>query len=118
MMDITEFYRLFCLATSKRDGKRELPGHLCVELEFLYFLVFKELQARIDDDLKFLERYLLAQKDFLNRHPVQWVQKFCDSLCNLADIPFYNLLARINAIFITYELELITSRVKLFLREK
>ena len=27
-------------------GKRELPDHLCAELEFLHFLAFKEAQAR------------------------------------------------------------------------
>lgn len=71
---------------------------------FFNFLAFKESQAKIDEDSKFLEGYLLAQKDFLNRHPVQWVQKFCDLLCNLADIPFYNLFPRINAMFITWQL--------------
>ncbi len=114
MLDITEFYMHFGLAVSKRDGKRELPDHLCAELEFLHFLAFKESQAKINENSKFLEGYLLAQKDFLSRHPVQWVPKFCDLLRNRADIPFYNLLARITVTFITHELELVTSRVKPF----
>lgn len=117
MLEVTEFYRHFGLAMSKRDGKRELPDHLCVELEFLHFLAFKESQSRIDKDSKSLEGYLLAQKDFLNRHPAQWVPKFCDSLCNRVDIPFYNLLARVTAMFITHELELITSHIKPFLKK-
>lgn len=114
MLDITEFYRYFGLAMSRRDGKRELPDHLCAELEFLHFLVFKESQARIDEDAEFLGGYLLAQKDFLRRHPAQWVPKFCDLLCSRADIPFYHLLARIAVTFITHELELVTSRVTFF----
>ncbi|TLD42477.1 MAG: Cytoplasmic chaperone TorD [Candidatus Jettenia ecosi] len=118
MLDITEFYKHFGLAMSKRDGKCELPDHLCAELEFLHFLAFKEAHARINEDSKFLEGYLLAQKDFLSRHPVQWIPKFYDSLCNRADIPFYNSLTRVTVTFITHELELITSRVKPFSKEE
>lgn len=117
MLDITEFYRHFDLTVSKKEGKRELPDHLCAELEFLHFLTFKEAQSKINENSEFLAGYLLAQKDFLNRHPVQWIPKFCDLLCNRADIPFYNVLARITVTFITHELELVTSRIKPFLKE-
>lgn len=102
--DITEFYRYFGLAVSKRDDKRELPDHLCAELAFLHFLAFQESQAKINKNSAFPEGYLLAQKDFLNRHPVQWIPTFCDLLCSRADISFYNVLARITVTFITHEL--------------
>ncbi|NUO08939.1 MAG: molecular chaperone TorD family protein [Candidatus Brocadia sp.] len=109
MLTISAFYRRFSLTMSKKEGKRELPDYLCAELEFLHFLTFKEAQAGIDGNPEFLRGYLLAQKDFLERHMIQWIPKFCDALQNSANVPFYVLIARTVFMFITCELELVSS---------
>ncbi|MCF6156201.1 MAG: hypothetical protein E3K36_13375 [Candidatus Brocadia sp.] len=111
MLSISKFYKHFDLIMSQKEGKRELPDYLCAELEFLHFLTFKEAQARIDGNPEFLKGYLLAQKDFLERHLIQWVPKFCDSLQNSANVPFYVLIARIVLMFITCELELVSAKL-------
>ena len=46
MLEVSEFYKHFGLNMNQEEGKRELPDHLCAELEFLHFLTFKEAQAR------------------------------------------------------------------------
>ncbi|OQY98058.1 MAG: hypothetical protein B6D35_13150 [Candidatus Brocadia sp. UTAMX2] len=114
MLSISKFYKHFDLIMSKKEGRRELPDYLCAELEFLHFLTFKETQAKIDGNPEFLRGYLLAQKDFLERHLIQWIPKFCESLQNSARVPFYALLARITSMFITGELERVTSKVTMF----
>jgi DMSO reductase family type II enzyme chaperone len=95
MLEVSEFYKHFGLAMDQDDGKRELPDHLCAELEFLHFLSFKEAQAREEENSELLEGYLLAQKDFLERHLSQWLPDFADKLQTSAYEPFYAELARL-----------------------
>jgi putative dimethyl sulfoxide reductase chaperone len=106
MLEVSEFYRHFGLAMSRKEGNRELPDNLSAEFEFLHFLTFKEAQARLDKDQELLKGYILAQKDFLKRHLVLWVPEFCNSVQNSASMQFHVQLARITSTFIACELEL------------
>jgi len=108
MLEVSEFYNFFGLRMSQEEGKREFPDYICVELEFLHFLTFKEGEAIGEGKEEKL--YLMAQKDFLERHMIQWVPKFCLKLQN-SDVPFYAGLARIASGFITCEFELLTGNV-------
>ena len=112
MLEVSEFYRHFGLLMSQKEGKREMPDHLSAELEFLHFLTFKEAHAIRDNDMEVLQVCLLAQKDFLERHLMQWVPKFSGKLQSLASVPFYLQLAQITSIFLTCELELVNSSIR------
>ncbi len=105
MLEVSEFYNNFGLRMSQEEGKREFPDHISAELEFLHFLTYKEAMGTDDEEI--LKGYLLAQKDFLERHLIQWVPKFCLKLYNSAGVPFYARLARIMSGFITCEFELL-----------
>ncbi len=105
MLEVSEFYNYFGLRMSQEEGKREFPDHISAELEFLHFLTYKEAMGTDDEEI--LKGYLLAQKDFLERHLIQWVPKFCLKLYNSAGVPFYARLARIMSGFITCEFELL-----------
>ncbi len=64
------FYNHFGLSYAE-GSMEDRPDHLCYQVEFLHFLVFKELkalQAGRDQG-----PYLRAQKDFLERHPLPWL---------------------------------------------
>ncbi len=111
LLEVSEFYRCFGLAMSQKEGKREFPDHISAELEFLHFLTFKEAQAIANDDKEFLKGYLLAQKDFLERHPLRWAPEFCKRLMN-SGVPFYARLAEVTSVFLACEHELVTSRLK------
>jgi DMSO reductase family type II enzyme chaperone len=72
MEELVRFYEHFGLALSVEQ--RELPDHLTVELEFLHYLTFREaaaLEAGRDAG-----SYRRAQKDFLERHPCQWLPRW------------------------------------------
>lgn len=103
LLEVSEFYNCFGLSMSQENGKREFPDHICAELEFLHFLTYNETT----EDEKELSGYLMAQKDFLERHLMQWVPGFCNKLQNS---PFYFQLAEITLLFITSEFEFLTSR--------
>jgi DMSO reductase family type II enzyme chaperone len=112
LLAVSEFYRHFGLIMSREEGKREHPDHLCAELEFLHFLTFKEAQAMEDGNTEFLKGYRLAQKDFLERHLIQWVPKFHDRLQSSTRFSFYTELARITSVFIVQDVELVTTNLK------
>jgi len=74
-------------------------------------LVSNETLAKADG----LSVYLLAQKDFLERHLMQWVPGFRNKLQNS---PFYFQLAEITLLFITCEFELLTADLQKLNSEK
>jgi putative dimethyl sulfoxide reductase chaperone len=108
LLAVSEFYRHFGLTMSREEGKREHPDHLCAELEFLHFLTFKEVQAVKDENPELLKGYRLAQKDFLERHLIQWVPKFHERLQSSARFPLYTGLAWITSVFLAQDMELVT----------
>ena len=56
----------------------------------------------------------MAQKDFLERHLIQWIPEFCLKLQDSASLPFYAWLAQITSRFISFEFELITANLDEF----
>jgi DMSO reductase family type II enzyme chaperone len=109
MLEVSDFYNFFGLRMSQEEGKREFPDHICAELEFLHFLTFREEEALREDKAEELKGYLLAQKDFLERHLIQWIPEFCLKLQDSTSLPFYARLARITSRFISSEFELMTA---------
>lgn len=118
MLEVSEFYNFFGLRMSQEEGKREFPDHICAEFEFLHFLTFREENALREDKREELKGYLLAQKDFLERHLVQWIPKFCFKLQDSASLPFYAWLAQFTSRFISSEFELRTENLHKFNHEK
>ncbi len=101
MLEVSEFYNDFGLHMSQKEGKREFPDHICAELEFMHFLTFKEATGESSGE------YLLAQKDFLERHLIQWIPKFCSDLQDSESLPFYVWLSQITSRFVNWEFELL-----------
>lgn len=111
MLEVGSFYTHFGLAMSQDEGKRELPDYLCAELEFLHFLKMKEAHARQADNQELVNGYLLAQKDFLERHMVSWLPKFSEKVQSVDDLVFYPDLARILGRFVNGEFALLRAAV-------
>jgi DMSO reductase family type II enzyme chaperone len=83
MEDLVRFYEHFGV----RHQPGDLPDHLCTELEFLHYLAFKEaadLQSGGD-----VQSYVLAQRDFLARHPVLWLASLRSKLEHMQALPLY-----------------------------
>ncbi len=115
MLEVSEFYNFFGLRMNQEEGKREFPDHICAELEFLHFLTFNEEEALRAGKGENLKGYLLAQKDFLERHPTQWIPEFCLKLQDPGSLPFHAWLARITSRFIFFEL---TNKKQLLLQAR
>lgn len=111
MLEVSEFYNFFGLRMSQEEGKREFPDHICAELEFLHFLTFREEEALRKDKMDEHKGYLMAQKDFLERHMIQWIPEFCLKLQDCESMLLYTSLAQITSRFISSEFELATANL-------
>ncbi len=96
MEDLVRFYNHFGLTPSREDW--EIPDHITTELEFIHYLSFKELLAiRSQQDPG---PYIRAQRDFLSRHPADWVPKFRQKLLKHSPIRFYEKLVEVTEVFL------------------
>ena len=84
---------------------RDPPDHIAAELEFMYFLVFKEIQALENSEVDTVIDYLEKQRAFLNEHLGAWVFDFADSIEEKAETNFYKNMARATKAYMKQELD-------------
>lgn len=85
---------------AKNDDFKDLPDHIVVELEFMSFLLFKEIEAIQDQDSQKANEYQEKQQRFLNMFLRQWVPSFCEKIKNGSDNQFYISLSNCLSTFI------------------
>ncbi len=90
LLHLSEVYKNFGLEMAA--GPNELQDHLAVELEFMHFLCFKESQA-MEENAPQLTGYRQAQKDFLQRHLLEWLPAFVTAVKQKCRNDFYLSLA-------------------------
>jgi len=85
MADSTQDVHRWYLSEGIETAIKEMPDHICVELEFLYLLAYRELKAleaaeRPDDpvhaDLAVPSAYRDKQRSFLEQHLGRWIPAF------------------------------------------
>lgn len=72
---------------------KEVPDHIAVELEFMYYLVFKELEAIEVKNMEEAAAALESQKIFMNSFLRPWADKFTEKMTEGAETGFYKALA-------------------------
>ena len=87
MEELVRFYEHFGLQPQPGDQ----PDHLCAELEFMHYLAFKEAAALSTGGPS--AAFVLAQRDFLQRHLCRWLPRLHRRLEGLQPPPFYRVLA-------------------------
>jgi putative dimethyl sulfoxide reductase chaperone len=81
-------------------GFNGTPDHIAAELEFMHFLVAKELDALAGGCLDRAQNFRQKQRAFLERHLAAWVPDFSRSVEEQAQTQFYQSLAATTRIFI------------------
>jgi TorA maturation chaperone TorD len=84
---------------------KEAPDHIAVELEFMYFLVVKQIEAIREENLRNIHSYQHKQYHFLSTHLARWVPKFAENVQKNAQTEFYRKLARLTKIFVQKDLD-------------
>ena len=79
---------------------KEAPDHIAIELEFMYFLIFKEIEATKNNDINNTSRYQEKQSAFLENHLGAWVPDFAGKVEANAQTEFYKNIAQVTKYFI------------------
>ncbi|RKX80265.1 MAG: hypothetical protein DRP87_00175 [Spirochaetes bacterium] len=104
-MEVTNWYKHEGLVINK-DFK-ELPDHIVVELEFMYYLLFKKVQAycnKHDEEARSFHKKQLA---FFNSNLSRRVPEFCSRIRENTDMDHFFYLADALDLFIDKEREMI-----------
>ena len=97
-LDVKKRYREEGLDTAK-DFK-DAPDHIAAELEFMHYLIFKELEAFSNSDIETAIDFIQKQKYFLERHLLAWIPKFIGNIIEKAETLFYQNLAKATETFL------------------
>lgn len=97
-MEVLKMYQRAGLALSK--GFQEAPDHIAAELEFMYFLIAKELQTLRKGDRNEAFEYLKMQKEFHDKYLRPWIEPFGERIRTASEHKFYTLLAESLSTFI------------------
>lgn len=85
---------------SMEGSFRNLPDHITVELEFMYYLIFTEIEALEKSQWEAALDLIKTQRLFLDRFLNRWVKPFCDKIKQGTDNEFYTSLADCVSVFI------------------
>jgi len=96
--DVKNRYREEGLDTAKNF--KDAPDHIAAELEFMYYLIFKEIEAFSDSDIETAIDFIQKQKCFLESHLLAWIPEFVGNIIENAETWFYQNLAKATEIFL------------------
>lgn len=108
-MDVQQWY----LAEGMDVAIHEVPDHIRIELEFMYYLIYKDLQKHTPDPVteKILEMepvdlsYIEKQQEFLQNHLGKWIPGFVKKVVEQSGTKFYKELAKLTAGFIKADIK-------------
>ena len=99
-MEVIRIYKEAGLSID--EDFKELPDHVAVELEFMYYLIYQEAEALEKSQLDKALALRETQGLFLNRFLKPWVPNLCDRIKASTENEFYNCLANCVLVFVAY----------------
>ena len=105
--DVRNRYREAGLDTAKTF--KDAPDHISAELEFMYYLIFKEIEALSNSNTETAIGFIQKQKSFLEDHLMVWVPEFANNIVGNAENPFYLNLAKVAVIFLNENCRIVSS---------
>lgn len=102
-MQVLEMYKKMNLSFD--EDFKEMPDHVAVELEFMYFLIEKESQALDQSNLKLLLICTEIKEIFFNQFLLKWMPSFCRRIKDNTQSKFYDALADCALIYLENEKE-------------
>jgi TorA maturation chaperone TorD len=86
----------------------DAPDHIAMELEFMYYLAVKQIQATRDEDAQGIEGSQKKQKSFLCSHLARWVTEFAENVEKNVETKFYKTLAQLTEMFVQMDVQACT----------
>jgi TorA maturation chaperone TorD len=103
-MAVVKWYEQEGLVRS--DDCKDLPDHIAIELEFVSYLICKEIGELENSDPDAAKAYANKQQSFSNELLCPWVPEFCEKIKQGTDNAFYTALAECASTVIGQELQL------------
>lgn len=96
--------------------KGRLPDdHIGLELEFMYFLCFKTIEAINESkNIEYIIELVEKQQIFIEEHLIQWIPDFCNKIINNTNLIFFKEIAIFTERFINEEKIIIEQILLLF----
>jgi TorA maturation chaperone TorD len=80
-----------------------MPDHVSAELEFMQRLATKEAEAWEEPNEEFATNILKIEERFLDEHLSRWISRFCETVIETSEHPFYQGFAEVTKGFLEYE---------------
>ncbi len=106
-MAVLKMYQEYGLKIA--DDFKELPDHVAVELEFMYYLSYKEIEALQQADQENALSCFSAQKQFMNLALKGFIPPFCKKINIETAHRFYSSLADCVLTFVQHDYDLLLS---------
>ncbi len=84
---------------------KDAPDHIALELEFMYYLVAKQIQVVNEKNLPDIQFYQQKQKSFLYSHLIMWLPEFAENVKKNAQTAFYRNLAQLTEMFVRKDVD-------------
>ncbi|WP_128003426.1 TorD/DmsD family molecular chaperone [Piscinibacter defluvii] len=108
MLEIKQFYQEH--GVDMAETYDDLPDHLCVELEFLQVLSFREGDAALRGDLELLNGLRQTQAQFIDRFALAFIERLADiAVQTVADNPYSHLLDALRCMVLAHRRQLAAS---------
>ena len=88
---VLEYYKNAGLDFDK--NVKDLPDHIAVETEFLYYLLFNEINELNAGNIENMRKFHDLLVYFINKHYRVWVPVFCNKIVEKTQNDFYRALA-------------------------
>jgi len=102
-VEVQDFYRDHGIRLS--EDSTLFPDHLGLELEALHLLCAGESRAAKANDPDQARQYRCLTGKFLAEHPGRWAFAFCDRILEIAEAPFYRVVAQLTKAFLETEMK-------------
>jgi TorA maturation chaperone TorD len=90
-----------------RNSGREPGDHFAIELEYLFVMQMSDLE-RIEESEEFeLEQSLTTQKEFIEKHMLNWIGRFFENIRNHSEKGFFSAAADLTENFLKSEINVI-----------
>lgn len=91
---------------------KELPDHIAVELEFMNYLIYKEIDTYMKSKFEDAMEVLRHQELFLKKYLGAWISNFSKAIIENSDNPFYISLAKCTEVFIKTDMDYISETLR------
>jgi TorA maturation chaperone TorD len=109
---VLSLYNSFDFRVELDKARVVSPDHIGVELEFLYMLTKAQKKALAEDDIEALKELSLIQRDFLEKHLLNWSPMFLINMKREARTPLYHDGAELTLEFILSDFEYINEQLE------